>query len=76
MYGAFWCPHCAEQKKFFGKSADELPYVECDPRGENAQPQICQAKNVAWYPTWEINGELHVGVFSPAKLAKLSGYTE
>ena len=35
-YGAFWCPHCAEQKKVFG-SADEIiksrdVYVECDPR--------------------------------------------
>lgn len=35
-YGAFWCPHCAEQKKLFGE-ADEIiksrgVYVECDPR--------------------------------------------
>ncbi len=35
-YGAFWCPHCADQKKIFG-SADAIiksrdVYVECDPR--------------------------------------------
>ncbi|HIH18117.1 MAG TPA: hypothetical protein HA282_03090 [Nanoarchaeota archaeon] len=35
-YGAFWCPHCADQKKMFGKAYDIIlergVYVECDPR--------------------------------------------
>ena len=24
MYGAYWCPHCKEQKSLFGKSAEKL----------------------------------------------------
>jgi thiol-disulfide isomerase/thioredoxin len=27
FYGAFWCPHCQNQKAMFGKSAKLLPYV-------------------------------------------------
>ena len=27
FYGAFWCPHCQNQKKMFGRSARLLPYV-------------------------------------------------
>ena len=29
MFGASWCPHCAEQKKLFGRSAGDMPYFEC-----------------------------------------------
>jgi len=29
MFGASWCPHCAEQKKLFGRSAKDMPYFEC-----------------------------------------------
>ncbi|MBI2035942.1 MAG: hypothetical protein HYT12_04685 [Candidatus Liptonbacteria bacterium] len=29
FYGAFWCPHCQNQKKLFGKSQKLLPYLEC-----------------------------------------------
>jgi len=29
MYGAYWCPHCAEQKEKFGDSFRYAPYVEC-----------------------------------------------
>ncbi len=52
MYGAFWCPHCQEQKKIFGDSKDLLPYVECDPNGKNANPQACAINGVKGYPTW------------------------
>ncbi len=52
FYGAFWCPHCAEQKKLFGDSVDLLPYVECDPSGKNADPGACAAASVGSYPTW------------------------
>ena len=52
FYGAFWCPHCADQKKLFGDSVDLLPYVECDPSGKNADPAACAAAGVQSYPTW------------------------
>ena len=74
MYGAFWCPHCREQKALFGEAFKQVPYIECDPRGENAQPDLCRAKNITGYPTWEINGQRVDGLTSLEKLAELSGY--
>ncbi|MGK7918965.1 MAG: vitamin K epoxide reductase family protein [Trichodesmium sp.] len=75
MYGAYWCSHCQDQKKLFGKEAvSKLNYIECDPNGENAQPQLCTTAGIKAYPTWEINGKLEEGVVSLDNLAKLSGY--
>lgn len=75
MYGAYWCPHCLEQKELFGKQAfSNVEYVECDPNGENPQPKRCQDAGIKSYPTWEINGKLHQGTQSLSELAKLSGY--
>src|SRR5271157_3119677 len=38
MYGAWWWPHCIEQKEAFGASFEYAAYVECgvkgDPRGQ------------------------------------------
>ncbi len=77
MYGAYWCPHCHDQKQLFGREAvQELTYIECAPDGANAQPQICQANaaNVTGYPTWEINGQFYPGTQSLEDLATASGY--
>lgn len=74
-YGAFWCPHCHDQKELFGKeAAAELDYVECDPKGVNPRPQLCQAANIKGYPTWEIKGQLYEGTQNLQKLADLTGY--
>ncbi|MDJ0554534.1 MAG: vitamin K epoxide reductase family protein [Microcoleaceae cyanobacterium MO_207.B10] len=74
-YGAFWCPHCQEQKQLFGKEAfPEINYIECDPRGKNGQPELCQAANIKGYPTWEINGNFYSGLQSLEKLGDLSDY--
>src|SRR5438067_1720350 len=36
FYGAFWCPHCQNQKTMFGKAAKYLPYFECsNPDGQS-----------------------------------------
>lgn len=51
FYGAFWCPHCQEQKALFGSSKDLLPYVECS-NTDNTQTQICKDKKIEGYPTW------------------------
>jgi hypothetical protein len=59
----------------FGDAVDQLPYVECADDGENAQPDLCRAKGIQAYPTWEINGQLYPGVKSLEDLAQLSGYT-
>jgi uncharacterized membrane protein/glutaredoxin len=77
MYGAWWCPHCHDQKVVFGAEAAQLiPYVECDKDGQNAQPQLCRSRpEVTGFPTWEINGEFYPGAQTLEKLAELSGYT-
>ncbi len=76
MYGAHWCPHCADQKAMFNDSADVLPYVECAADGENAQPELCQQRGIEGYPTWEIDGQLYPGVRSLDELADLSGFPQ
>ena len=77
-YGAFWCPNCAEQKKMFGKSYEIIMsrdvYIECDPRGEKEQAELCLEKNIEKYPTWEFpSGEVVVGVTSFEELAQKAG---
>ena len=76
FYGASWCPHCQEQKRLFGASADRLPYVECSPAGRNApQSRLCARAGVNTYPTWIINGRAIVGeVLTLAQLANASGF--
>ncbi|MGB7058432.1 MAG: protein disulfide isomerase family protein [Geitlerinemataceae cyanobacterium] len=75
VFGAYWCPHSRNQKAKFGKEAFEsIDYVECDPRGENSRPQLCQDEEIRGYPTWKINGQLYPGDRSLEELADLSGY--
>ncbi|QDZ39847.1 vitamin K epoxide reductase family protein [Euhalothece natronophila Z-M001] len=74
-YGAFWCPHCYEQKQLFGETAfDKINYIECDPRGRDPQPETCQEAGVESYPSWEINGEMYRGTQTLEELAELSDY--
>lgn len=75
MYGAYWCPHCHDQKQLFGREAfSQLNYIECDPKGKNPQPDLCKAANIKSYPTWEINGKIYSGTQSLEELASASGY--
>jgi len=75
MYGAYWCPHCAEQKKLFGSAFDYVNYVECDPKGKDANPALCQQKGIGGFPTWEIGNDLYEGTRSLQELARLSGFS-
>ncbi|HCF27066.1 MAG TPA: hypothetical protein DEV81_07635 [Cyanobacteria bacterium UBA11049] len=76
-YVAWWCPHCHEQKQLFGKQAySEINHVECDPRGKNARPNLCEAAKIQSFPTWEINGKQYQGVQSLEELAQISDYKE
>ncbi|MBD0335739.1 MAG: hypothetical protein ICV62_09635, partial [Cyanobacteria bacterium Co-bin13] len=76
-YGAWWCPHCYDQKALFGaEAAAQIPYVECASDGKNAQTQLCRSHSeITGFPTWEINGEFYAGTQTLEKLAELSGYT-
>lgn len=72
MYGAYWCPHCTNQKNLFGKKGfEEVNYVECDPRGRDANPQLCAQKKIKGYPTWEFgDGSVQEGEMTLAQLAE------
>jgi hypothetical protein len=52
MYGAYWCPHCADQKERFGSSFQYAPYVECGIKGSQAEAQVCVDAGVKHFPTW------------------------
>jgi hypothetical protein len=74
FYGAFWCPHCQNQKREFGSSADFLPYVECSLPDESGQTQICIDKGVKSYPTWVFpDGSQLTGEVSLATLSEKTG---
>ena len=74
MYGAYWCPHCQEQKVLFGDAAKDLPYVECDPNGMNARPDLCEKAGVKSFPTWVLGGNRREGVQSLQALADFSKF--
>lgn len=72
MFGAFWCSHCYDQKQAFGYEAMQyLPYIECDREGYNNKRDMCRAKEVPGYPTWEIGGELFPGERSLEELREI-----
>lgn len=59
MYGAYWCPHCQNEKRAFGSSFQYVPNVEC-----TQEIAKCKAMGIDGYPTWifsdgrRIEGEL------------------
>ncbi|CAM9972106.1 unnamed protein product [Phaeothamnion confervicola] len=71
IYGAYWCSHCEHQarhakregKEMFGAEAFEkyITYIECSRQGVDNQADLCRAKDVPGYPTWEIKGKLFPG---------------
>ena len=58
MYGLYWCPHCADQKREFGASFQYVPYVECasqdDPHQLTAE---CKAAGVKLFPSWQFGAD-------------------
>ena len=74
-YSAYWCPNCLNQSELFGKQAyKELNVVECARDGKNSQTQLCIDKNIQGFPSWEINGEIILGVQTLEELSKLTDY--
>jgi len=69
FYGAFWCPHCQNQKKMFGHSARLLPYVECSTADGQKQLPICTEKKITGYPTWTFTD----GLTTPSSVVAASG---
>ena len=74
FYGAFWCPHCQNQKKLFGNSDKKLPYIECSTPDGNSQLEVCTAAGITGYPTWVFGDESRLG--GEVSLQVLSEKTE
>lgn len=51
FYGAYWCPHCQDQKKLL-QNSKKLPYIECSTPDGQAQVQVCIDAKITSYPTW------------------------
>jgi len=76
FYGAFWCPHCEEQKTKFGTGAQYLPYVECSPPDAKGRTHVCIDNGITQYPTWVISSSTKlIGVQTPQTLASSTGCT-
>ena len=74
-YGAYWCPHCYDQKLLFGKEAfSKVNYIECAADGKNANPDACRDAKVRAFPTWVIDGKVYEGTLTLKKLAELTNY--
>jgi len=74
-YSAYWCPNCLEQSELFGREAyNKLNVVECARDGKNSQTQLCIDKKIQGFPSWEINGNIIIGVQTLEKLSELTGY--
>ncbi len=48
--------------------------MECDPRGLDPHPDLCQQLGVKAYPTWVVNSERREGVLSLDQLAEMSRF--
>lgn len=63
MFGAYWCPYCDQERQELGRDVFSkasnggrpmVRYVECDPRGANAETNLCRQAGVQSYPTWAL----------------------
>ncbi|HZP18096.1 MAG TPA: hypothetical protein VFB00_09035 [Terriglobales bacterium] len=78
MYGAWWCPHCAEQKESFGYAFQYVNYVECSPQeqpqGQRIIYEHCKQAGVQHFPTWQFaDGSKTEGVLSLPDLSQKTG---
>jgi hypothetical protein len=53
MYGAYWCPHCQNQKAMFGDDWKNINYIECSLPNRQGQTEECREAAIMGYPTWE-----------------------
>ncbi|QQG46527.1 MAG: hypothetical protein HYY55_01635 [Candidatus Niyogibacteria bacterium] len=69
MYGAYWCPHCQNEKKAFAGSFRLVNYVEC-----TEETDKCLAEKINGYPTWILSdGRRFEGETGLEKLSEASG---
>jgi phage baseplate assembly protein gpV len=74
MYGAYWCPHCAEQKEMFATSFHYVLYVECGIPGSRDEAPVCKDAGIKHFPTWQFaDGERQEGILSLQILGSKTG---
>jgi hypothetical protein len=74
MYGAYWCPHCADQKEMFEASFPFVPYVECGVPGSRDEAPLCKDAGIKHFPTWQFDdGERREGTLSLQSLGLKTG---
>ncbi len=77
FYGAWWCPHCQNQKAVFGDAVQHVDYVECEKTPDVSQGSITQActdAKIEAFPTWIFpDGSQQLGELSLERLSELSG---
>jgi hypothetical protein len=76
MYGAWWCPHCVEQKEKFRASFEYAPYVECGVKGNpKGQNPVCLDAGIKHFPTWQFppTGERVEKILSLEELSDRTG---
>ncbi|MEZ6112146.1 MAG: tandem-95 repeat protein [Pirellulaceae bacterium] len=73
FYGAFWCPHCRDQKALFEDGKNYLPYIEVS-NPDRTLNQTGIDNNISTFPTWEFPGGQRVtGTQTLETLSQLSG---
>lgn len=69
MYGTYWCSHCQNEKRAFGKAFKEVNYVEC-----TDNPKLCEEKQITGTPTWISGaGDRYLGEQGLERLSDASG---
>jgi hypothetical protein len=54
MYGAYWCPHCSDQKAMFDAAFQYAPYIECGVPGDTSKIlPVCSDAGIKHFPTWQ-----------------------
>ena len=75
MYGAWWCPHCTEQKESFGLAFRYITYTECGIEGQTRSiNEQCKSAGIKQFPTWQFpDGHREEAVLPLGDLAAKSG---
>jgi hypothetical protein len=74
MYGAWWCPHCADQKELLGYAFQYVNYVECSTPGQRTMNDTCKQAGIKNFPTWQYpDGSRVEGVQPLDTLAQKTG---
>jgi hypothetical protein len=74
MYGAWWCPHCQEQKEDFGYAFQYVNYTECSLPEQRIETEQCKQAGIQHFPTWQFaDGSKTEGVLPLSELSQKTG---